>query len=209
MGEEPGLHLFCNFQLLGGAAFGFQLLGSRAALRFDLPAHLVEAHQRKRISIDVSKAREHSSPNRRRLSGRYRRVRRTPGRNPHLILEAFQARRILKANPALPPFLELGHDVFGDKSNVCGPSNQLVLFRVGLGRHQRQVRSAFGRGNGYPAASGLKAGIKGQIEPKLLHVEPRASVQIANVDGNRLNAEVGVMPIQASRGLVRPVRTGG
>jgi hypothetical protein len=46
LGKEPGLDLGCNFQFLRSAAFGFQFPGDDAALRFDLPAGLIEAHKR-------------------------------------------------------------------------------------------------------------------------------------------------------------------
>ena len=60
--EEPGLHLFGNFQFLGRAAFGFELLGHGAALRFDFAAQLIEFHQREGISIEIFEAGEHAAP---------------------------------------------------------------------------------------------------------------------------------------------------
>jgi len=53
---------------------------------------------------------------------------------------------------------------FGDKGNLRGLANKLVLFRVGLGRHQCQVRGAVRRSDRYPAPAGLKTGIKDQVE---------------------------------------------
>src|SRR5207247_10590341 len=48
--EETGLDLLGDFDFLRGAAFGFQLLGKGAALRFDRVSHFVETHQRKGIA---------------------------------------------------------------------------------------------------------------------------------------------------------------
>ena len=70
------------------------------------------------------------------------------------------------------------------------PADELVFLRAGIGRDQRKHRGAIGRRNGYPALSGLKPSIKGQIEPKLIQVESEASLLIANKDIDRVNAEI-------------------
>jgi hypothetical protein len=70
-----------------------------------------------------------------------------------------------------------------------------------------------GRGNRNPAADGLGSGIKGQTESELIHVKSQASIQIADENRHRLNAEVGVrsagiLPadpwFRAQRGMVCP-----
>jgi hypothetical protein len=40
----------------------------------------------------------------------------------------------MKANTALAPLIELGRDIFCDENNVPGTANQVVSFRIGLGR---------------------------------------------------------------------------
>src|SRR5713101_2968849 len=200
--EEPSLDLFRNFKFLGGAAFGFLLVCNGAALLFDSVGHLIETHQRKRISIDIPEAGEHTAPNRRVLCAGRGWVSRMRGAHLHLILEALQARRELEANSALAPFAELGNQIFGDKGDVSGLANELVLFRAGFWRDDGEVRGAVGRGKGYPATTGLNAGVKDQLEAELIEVKAQAAVEIANVDRDRLEAQVRVLAIQANSGAI-------
>src|SRR5262249_55992029 len=74
LGEEPGLHLFGNFQLLSGAALGFELLGHLAALRFEFTTRRVNADKPKGVPIHIFEAGEHSAP--------FRRLRRLPQHTP-------------------------------------------------------------------------------------------------------------------------------
>src|SRR5260370_27273232 len=183
--EAPGLHLFGDFKFLGGAALGFLLVCNGAALLFDSVGHLIETHQRKRISIDIPEAGEHTAPNRRVLCAGCGWVSRMRGAHLDLILEALQARRKLKANPALAPFAELGNQIFGDKGDVSGLANELVLFRARLRRDEGEVRGAVGRGNGYPATTGLNAGIKDQLEAELIEYKAHAPAGITNLNRDR------------------------
>jgi hypothetical protein len=48
----------------------------------------------------------------------------------------------------------------------------------------------------------LHAGIEDQLEAELITVEAKGKLQIANVDGNGLQAEIRVAPIKADRGGV-------
>src|SRR5205823_13123271 len=128
LGEEPCLHLFCNFQFLGSSAFGFELLGSRPPLRFDFPAHVVDAHQPEGITVHVFEAGEYSAPSRRLLAGQYRRHSRTRGK-----FDALQARRGMKANPALAPLVELGDHVFSQENNLRSSADELYPSEPGLG----------------------------------------------------------------------------
>ena len=82
----------------------------------------------------------------------------------------------------------LASDIFGNKNYLRGPADELVLRGAGLGRDQREHRGAVGRGDGYPAA-GLKLGVEGQIESKLIQIESQASLLIANEDVDRVNAD--------------------
>src|SRR5262249_19763573 len=60
--EKPCLHLFCNLQFLGQAPLRFQPLSIRAALRLNLPAHLIGAEQVKGVSIHIAKDRHRAAP---------------------------------------------------------------------------------------------------------------------------------------------------
>ena len=113
---------------------------------------------------------------------------------------------MLKLNAALTPFPELGRDVFGDKDDLGGPADELVLSRPGPRCNKREHRRSVGRGDRYPAGTGRKAGIEGQGESQLVQIESQASVVIANEDGDMLKTEIGVLPIQAWSGWVDPTR---
>src|SRR6267142_1336407 len=114
----------------------------------------------------------------------------------HLILEAFQPWRELKANSALGPLAVLHNHILGDEGDRCGPANELVLFRARLWRDEREVRSAVGRGHGYETPVRLNARVKNQLKPKLIEVKVQAEVEIANVNGHRLQAQVRILPVQ-------------
>src|SRR6266699_2155559 len=202
--EEPGLHLFGNFKLLRGTAFGFQSFSKGAALRFDGLGHLVEADQRKGIAIEVLKTGKDATPNRSMLRAGRRGIRRLRSAHLHPILEAFQARRELKANSALGPFAILGNHILGDKGDRRGPADELGLFRARLRRDEREVRGAVGRGDGYKPRARLNAGVKDQLEAELIKVKVQAVVEIPNVNRNRLETQVGVLAIQANNGAVNP-----
>ena len=47
-----------------------------------------------------------------------------------LVLDTPQSRRMTEANSALAPFAELGRDIFGNKDNLRGPADELVLLGV-------------------------------------------------------------------------------
>ena len=110
-----------------------------------------------------------------------------------IILDALQARRILKADAVPGPFLKLGRDVFGDKNNLGGAADELVLLRLGLGNNKRKDRAAVRRGDGYPAVTRLKSGIEGQMESELIQVEAQAAILVTNVDVHTMETEVRVL----------------
>jgi hypothetical protein len=172
LGEEPGLHLFCDLHFLGGAAFGFQLLRDGAALRFDFPAHLVGAHKRESVPVHIFEAGEHSAPRR-------------------------NLRRMTKTNPALTPLLVYGVDIFGDKNKLLCLADQAIFFGARLRSDKRKEPGAIRRRHRYPAAAAFKAVISDQIEPKLIQVKLQASILIANEDSRAEDAQVGRLAIQA------------
>src|SRR5207244_13500068 len=112
----------------------------------ELLAHLVTARKGKGVPIQVFKPSEGTAPR-------------------------WYMWRMIKANPAFAPFMELGSDVLGHKNDVPAPTNELVFFGVGLRRNEAKDRGAIRRSNRYPAFAGFHAAINDQIEPKLVHVE--------------------------------------
>src|SRR5258708_1171210 len=208
LGKETSLDLLGNFDFLRGAAFGFQPPGEGAALRFDGVGYLIEADQRKGIAVGILEARKDAAPNRSGLCAGRGGVHRLRSAHLHLILEAFEAWREVEANSVLGPFAVLGNHIFGDEGDRGGPANELALFRAGLRRDESEVRGAVGRGDGYETTVGLNAGGKDQLEAELIEVEAQAQLEIANVNRNRLEAQVGILAIQANSGAVRPFARG-
>src|SRR5258708_18859730 len=92
---------------LGLNLFGnFQFLCS-AALPFEFSSRRIVAHERKGVPIRIFEAGFHTAP-------------------------GLCLRWTVKADPALGPLLEIGHNIFGNKNNVPGTANELVFLRVGL-----------------------------------------------------------------------------
>jgi hypothetical protein len=102
--------------------------------------------------------------------------------------------------------VELGKDIFGDKCNPRIPANELVLWRVWPRRNQRQDGGAVGRRHGHPALTVLKPDVRYQIESNLIPVKAQAFILVANENGDRVKAQVGVPPIQQRGGAVYTIR---
>src|SRR5690242_4240900 len=99
--KQPGLDLFCDFQLLGKAPFRFEPLSIRAALRLNLAAHLIGAEQFKRVSIRVTKDRHRATPQ-------------------------LRLRRMNKTHSAALPQIIGRKDVFRDEPDLRRPADELV-----------------------------------------------------------------------------------
>jgi hypothetical protein len=110
-----------------------------------------------------------------------------------------------KVNPALTPGVKFGNDIFGneyDQPVISGPADELIFLRLGLGRDERKQRGAIWRGNQNEAAMLSKVVIDDQTESKLVHVEPEASILVANEDSDVMKTEVGGLSIQVETGPV-------
>src|SRR6185295_14612266 len=190
--EKPGLHLLCDFQFLGGASLGLQLLGRCTPLRIKCLAHLIKAHKRERILVDVFEARKHPSPNRAPLAQQHRLVGRRLISLRVVILDALQARYMAKLHTPLGPLMKLGDDIVGDKRDLRGASYELGFSGATLWLDQRQNGRAVRRSHGNPAFTGLQTGVINQSEPKLVEIEFQASILISNVDLDRVKTKVGV-----------------
>src|SRR6266581_2484605 len=149
--KEPSLYLFCNFEFLCAPPLRFQLLGNSAALCIDILAHFVAAHKDKAVSVRILKPGEGAAP-------------------------GCCLRRMIEANSALAPFVELGGYVLSHKNHIPAPADELVFVGVGLGSNKRKDRDAIRRGNRYPAITRFITDINEQIEPKLIQVESQASI---------------------------------
>ena len=203
--KETRLNLFGDFEFLGCAAFGFELGSDRAALGFDGVRDFVEADEGKGVAVRVFETCKDAAPDRRVIGTRRGRIHEVRWTRMQFVLEALEARGELKLHAALAPFSEFGDDVFGDKSDVSRMADEFVCFGVWLGGHEREIGSAVGRSDGDPAAARLNAGVENEVETKLVKVEREAALQVADVDSKGLKAKVGVLAVEANRGIVCPL----
>ena len=97
-----------------------------------------------------------------------------------------------KPYSTVAPFVELGQDIFGNEHNLRGPPDELAFLRAGLGCDQHEHRRTVGRGDGYPTATGSKLGVEGQVESKLVQIESKAAILIADVDVDGVDSQVGL-----------------
>jgi hypothetical protein len=117
-----------------------------------------------------------------------------------MVLDSPDARGIAKVNSALAPFAKFGDDVFGKENDWRGPADELVVLRIELRRDQPENGGAVRRGDGHQPVTGLKVDIQSQIESQAIPVEFQTPIMLfdKNVDG--INAEVGILPIEANVG---------
>ncbi len=165
--KQPGLHLFCDFQLLGQAPFRFEPLSIRPALRLNLPAHLIGAKQVEGVLIRIAKHRHRAAPQ-------------------------LRLRRMKKTHSTAQPKIVGRKDVFGDESNLSWPPDELVSLRAALRSHHREDRAAIGRRDGHPPAE-FKTRLGQHAEAKLIDVELQRSVVVPNKNVGLEQTEVGTL----------------
>ena len=103
---------------------------------------------------------------------------------------------MLKANPSPAPFEVLSGHIFRDENHRRRLADEITLFGAGLRCDQGEDRGPVRRRDRHPALAGLKLGIKGQIESKLIQIEAKACLLISNIDVHRVDTEVRAMLIQ-------------
>ena len=199
LGKKASLDLFGNFQLLGGAALGFEFFGNGATLRFHGVGHFVKTDKRESVAINVAEARKDAAPNGGLFTKKRRRGRRIGRARLGIILDALEAGGELKMNAAFGPFLKFSDNVFGDEDDLRGAANELVLRGVGLGSNEGENGGAVGRGDGDEAVAGLKLGVVSEVEIELIEVEAKTAIEIANEDVDAVDAEVGAS-VEGGRG---------
>jgi hypothetical protein len=151
----------------------------RAPAQLQALPYLVEAFQAKRIPVGILETRIGATPPRRFRSS-------------------------CETNSAFAPFPVLGVDIFGHKQNPAVAANQFVFRRVGLWFHQREIRTAVGRGDFDPAFAGGKALFCKELEAQLFQVEPLAHIQITDENDDVLDRQVGLFPARPKHGPIRP-----
>jgi hypothetical protein len=193
--EEPGLYLPCDIQFVSEAALEFKLFRIGAALGLNRLVYFVKTYKRKGIPVDVFEAGEYLAPDGALLAVAKLRIFRVRLVQVALVLDAPEARRMAKANTAVAPFTKFSGDIFSDKDDVGGASDELVIRRVRLGLNQREHGGAIGRRDGDPALAGVQTGVKREVESKLIEIEAQAAFLIADEHVNRMKLQVGVLPV--------------
>jgi hypothetical protein len=181
--KQARLYLLGDFQFLSRTAFGFKLLGKCAAFDFYTESQLVEAGKAERVTVHVFESREDS----------------TPGRD---------LRWKKKANSATPPFVELGGDILGEKVNLAVAAYGVIGLGAGCGLGQCNVGVAVWRRDLDPPTAGFNALIYHYPEAKLVDVETQAAILIANKNHDEVQAEIGILLVQAQERSVNTKRYG-
>ena len=108
LGEETGLDLLGDLELLGGAAIGFDLLGCDVSLLLDLARELVGADQLESVAVEVLKAGESDA-------------------------EDGLLWRLAKVHTMALPEVVCGVDVFGEEADLRVASDEALFSVPGLG----------------------------------------------------------------------------
>ena len=191
LGEKAALDFVGNFQFLGGAAFEFEFGGGGAALGFEGVSDFVEADEEEGVAVKIAEAGRDAAPDVSFLAEEGGLDSGADGARFGVELNAAETRSLLESDAAFGPFLVFCEDVFGDEHHARGPADELVVLRVGFGRYQGEDGLAVGRGYGDQAFARLEFGVIGEVEAKLVDVEAKAAVLVADVDIDGVDAEVG------------------
>jgi hypothetical protein len=165
LGEETGLDLLGDFELLGGAAFGLEAFGGVTALGLDLASDLIGAEELEGIAVDVVEAGDGGS-------------------------EEGLLGRVMEAHAAVVPEFIGGVDVLGEKADLSVASDELVVLCAGLGSDEGEDGGAVGWGDGDPAAIEVETRVGDDAEAELVDVELQALVVVADVDGGFEDAQI-------------------
>ncbi len=189
LGEEPGLHLPGDRELVDGAALRFELVGGGAPLGFHGMSDLVEADEGEGIPVGVAKAGEDAAPH--GLLVAEHPGRRSESTRRRVVLDPPEPRSAHEADPLPRPLLEPAGHVGGDEHDMGGAADEPVLGGPRWGDDEGEDGGAVGRGDRDPALARLKAGIDDESEAELLEVEAEAPVEVAHEDAHRVDAEEG------------------
>lgn len=108
-------------------------------------------------------------------------------------------------NTAVGPLEVLGVDVLCKKGHLAVTADETRFLRVRFWVYQCDDRRAVRRCNRCPVFTGTKAGFISDAEPQLVHVEFQALVDIADVNGDLLQAKVEIRSLQVKPRDVVPV----
>jgi len=201
--KEAGLDLLGNIDFLGGALFSFEALLLGAALGFHGVSDFIEADKRENVAVGIAETAEDAAPEggfaAERLDfGGFVRL------DPDAVLETPEAWIAGEVHAASDPFAELAGDIFGDKGDVGVASDEFEISGIASGRREDQIGLAVGRADDHPAAAGAIAGVKDQLKAESFRVEGDTAIQIADEDGDGLQAEEGVGGDLGHGGIISP-----
>ena len=182
--KQARLHLFGDFDFLSSAAFGLVFLSESTPLGFHAPGEFVEASKTERVAVGIFETGVDSSP----LGNVW---------------------RIEEVNAAGAPFVVFARYVFGDEPNDSLLVNERLDVGLGFGERQADVCIAVGGSDFNPASPVFECVVYGDTESELIDVEPQAAFLVADVNDNKVQAQVGILPVEAERGSVNAEREFG
>ena len=112
-------------QLVRGPSLRLLLFSRRKALRFDRAAHFIEAHQGKRVPIDVLEAREGAAPRKSVVRG----CRSIGSVARPFVDDAAQAWCVSEANAPPTPLAVSGREVLGHEYHLCRAADEAIRAR--------------------------------------------------------------------------------
>ena len=118
------------------------------------------------------------------------------------IAQATKTGSELKTNATSEPFAELGGYVFGDESDLCATTDEFVLWRCGFGRDEGEVGGAVRRRDADPTATSVAAAVEDELKAELIKIEGQTAIDIADEDGDGLEAQIGAGAVEGKDGSV-------
>jgi hypothetical protein len=172
--EQPGLDLFRDFHFLRGAAFGFEFLCEGSAVSFHAPSEFVESGEAEGVAVGVFEAGVDSAPGR-------------------------DLRWVAELNATGAPFVIFAGDVFRDEPDESIMLDERIKIHPGSGKGQADVSIAVGRSDFNPSISVWKSVVNRHVEPELVGVETEASIKVVHEDDDEMQAEIGILTVNAKK----------
>ena len=117
-------------------------------------------------------------------------------------MKPFEARIAGKLDAAGAPLAKFGQNVFGDERDMGVAADELVFRGVASGRGKGEIRVAVGRRDDDPGTAGAGARVEDKLKAEGFDVEADAAIEVADEDGDGLQAQEGfVARCERSRGV--------
>jgi hypothetical protein len=188
-----------------GAPLGFLLLGRGATLRFDRAADFVEAHEGKRVPIEVLEPGESAAPRESVRSGCRGHRRRVCCVARPIVDKAPETWCGAEANAPAPPLGVGRGQILGDEGDVCGTADEPRLGRAGSGLDEREYCRPVRGSHRQQALAGPDASVEGDVKSEGVHVKLETSRLVLDVDVHRVDTKVGIRHRQCHSCSNRPL----